>query len=198
LVSGPAPRPVQTRFDEFVRANNIQQAAVDQFDEYRVDIELPADWEPFDSAPGTRTYIWRADPFIQQFCANVVLTMTRLETVLDPAEVFSMLCEGQLHTLPGSHETLRDVGEANDAGGVSGILAMQVDTGRGLVDSISLTHVVNNSEQTLIAQLTFTALRDSPVDCDHIRLIVKPRTWALPTSAKLPGAGVETAPGEGH
>lgn len=147
-------------------------APVEQFDEYAVDVALPPGWEPFQYPPGTRICIWRADPVGPRFNANVVLTMTQIEAVLGPAEVFSMLCGWQVHLVPGTQETARDLSDAMEGPGTVGTLALHIPSGFGLLDSESVTRILTTQQRTLIAQLTLTALPESPVDRDNIGLAV--------------------------
>jgi hypothetical protein len=165
-------RPGSARLDEFLNVNGIPMAAVEQFDEYAVDVALPPGWEPFQSPPGTRVCIWREDPFGSRFCTNVVLTMTQVEAVLDPAEVFPMLCEWQLHVVPGTQETSRDLSDATEGPGIVGTLALRIPSDHGLLDSESVTRILTTPQRTLIAQLTLTALLESPVDRNNIGLAV--------------------------
>ena len=114
-------------------------AVVEQFNEYAVDVVLPPGWEPFQSPPGAR--VW--DPNRARFCANVVLTMTQIDAVLDPAEVFPMWCEWQKRLVPGTHETSRGFSEASEGPGVVGTLALRIPSDAGLLDSESVTRIVN-------------------------------------------------------
>lgn len=164
--------PETTRLDQFVHQNGIPMAVVDQFDDYTVDVALPPGWEPFQSPAGARVCIWRQDPFRTRFCANVVLTMTQVEAILEPAEVFLMLCEWQVHLVPGTQEVSRDWSDAAEGPGVAGALALRIPSAIGLLDSESVTRIATTQQQTLIAQLTLTALPESPVDRADIGLAV--------------------------
>lgn len=160
------------RLDEFLGNHDILMSVVEQFPEYAVDVALPPDWEPFHSPPDARVCIWRGDPDRERFCANVVLTMNQIEAVLDPAEVFPMLCEWQLHMVPGTQETSRDLSDATEGPGIVGTLALRIPSDHGLLDSESVTRILTTPQRTLIAQLTLTALLESPVDRNNIGLAV--------------------------
>ena len=153
-MTGPESGLDRMRLDEFLDKNGIPVAAVEQFDEYVVDVALPPGWEPFQSPPGTRVCIWRDDPVGARFCANVVLTMTQVKTALDPAEVFPMLCEWQAQLVPGTQEASRDVSDATEGPGVVGVLALHIPSDHGLLDSESVVRILTTQQRTLIAQLT--------------------------------------------
>jgi hypothetical protein len=190
-MTGPGSGLRRMRLDEFLDKDGIPTAVVEQFDDYSVDVALPSGWEPFQSPPGARVCIWRADPSGARFFAYVVLTMTQAEAVLDPAEVFSMLCQWQLHTVPGTQETSRDLSGATEGPGVVGTLGLQIPSDTGLLESESVTRILSTQQHTLIAQLTLTALPGSPVDRNHIGLAVT-RDVADAVTTGLPGALTET------
>ncbi|WP_424386898.1 LpqN/LpqT family lipoprotein [Mycolicibacter algericus] len=77
------------RFDEFIARDGVAVSPVDQFDGLAVDVGVPADWDPFDSAPGIGVWMCRHDPRVNQFCPNAVLTLHRVEAPLDAADVFA-------------------------------------------------------------------------------------------------------------
>lgn len=151
------------RFDEFVHDRGVAVAPVDGFDDFVVQVGLPPDWEPADSAAGMQLWICRDDPAVGQFCANAVLTMHRVDEPLDPADVFAMLVEQQLQSLPGSREIHRDLAPSADGAGVLGLLALKVThDDLGTLESVSRTRIITADRETLIAQLTVSALHDSP------------------------------------
>lgn len=172
-------------------------AAVDHFVGYAVDVALPPDWELFHSPRGSRVCIWRADPLRRQFCANVVLTMAEVESALDPAAVFAKLCERESRLVPGTQETSRELVRAMEGPGVAGILALQIPTESGLLDGVSVTRILNAEKRTLIAQLTLTALPDSPVDRANIGPAVTTATPAGVAATPEPSriSAAETAGG---
>ena len=186
-MTGPGTGLCRMRLDEFLVSNGITMAVVEQFDEYAVDVAVPPGWEPFQSPPGTRVCIWRADPNGARFCANVVLTMTQVEAVLDPAEVFPMLCQWQLLMVPGTQATSRDLSDATEGPGMVGTLALQVPSDQGLLDSESVTRILTTPHRTSIAQLTLTALPESPVDRNHIGLAVTRQPGDV---TRTPAAGI--------
>lgn len=162
------------RFDEFVQKRGLAVFPVDQFAGLAVQVGVPPGWEPFDSAPGVRVWVCRSDPLVAEFCANAVLTMHRVGAALDPGEVFAMLADQQLQSVPGCHEVRRDLAAATEGAGVVGVLGMQITHELGTIDSVSQSRIVTVGQETLIAQLTVTALHDSPVDRTHIWLSVRP------------------------
>ena len=162
------------RFDEFVQEHSVAVSPVDRFAGFVVEVGVPPGWEPFESAVGARVWAWRNDPCIEVFCANAVLTMHRVEGALDPSGVFAMLAEQQLQTAPGCRELRREVAAAAEGTGIVGMLAMEIAHELGTVDSSSQSRIITTEQETLIAQLTVTALRDSPVDRAHIWLKALP------------------------
>ncbi|RAV06707.1 hypothetical protein DQP57_20780 [Mycobacterium colombiense] len=180
------------RFDEFVAETGLAVAPVDRFAGFVVEVGVPPRWEPFDSAVGVRVWAWRDDPRTDVFCANAVLTMHRVQAALDPLEVFVMLCEQQLQTAPRCRELHREFTAATEGVGMVGALTMQIAHELGTVDSTSQSRIIMAEKETLIAQLTVTALRDSSVDPTQIWLSARPGPAAIPASA-----GRHCAPGSG-
>jgi hypothetical protein len=176
------------RFDEFLDRNGLSVEAIDQFDGYFVEVAVPLGWEAAASAAATRVWIWRDDPCREQLCANAVLTLSRVEAVLDPAEVLSMLCDGQAQLLPGIHEVHRESSVAAEGPGVRGILALVINTDIGVLECVVAARIIAADQQTLIAQLTVTALPESPVDPSAIGFGVVPAAWAGPAPTRFHGA----------
>jgi len=186
------------RFDEFVNKRGLAVFPVDRFAGLVVQVGVPPGWEPFDSAPGVRVWVCRSDPLVAEFCANAVLTMHRVEAALDAAEVFAMLADQQLQSVPGCHEVRRDLAVATEGAGVVGVLGMQITHELGTIDSVSQSRIVTVGQETLIAQLTVTALHDSPVDRAHIWLSVRPGATAGAASAGDRGVVPLTGMRDGH
>ena len=118
------------------------------------------------------------EPRIKDFGANAVLTMHVMESVLDGATVFSALCEQQLHMLSGGRELKRELSTATEGPGYTGLFVTQLTADVGTVDSVARSRIVTTDSETLIAQLTVTALHDSPVDWSAIWLTVETGTAA--------------------
>ena len=150
------------RFDEFLQQHGIVAVPVDRFDGFEVSVVGPHDWEAVEDRPGMRIWVWREDPYLQQFCANAVLTMHRVAVALDPPEVFAMLSDEQVHLVPGCHEHQRTSAPAEDGIGLQGTLSSQFDSEFGTIDSISRTRIIPTAQATLIAQLTLTASAPLP------------------------------------
>lgn len=161
------------QFDEFVAGHGIAVSAVDRFDGFAVDVRIPRDWDPFDSAVGIGVWVRRSDPRIDEFCANAVLTLHRVEASLETGDVFAMLCEQQLQSVPDCHERHRELAAATEGPGAAGVLAMQITHELGTIDSVSRSRIITTERETLIAQLTVTALHDSPEDRENIWLSVR-------------------------
>ncbi|OBI41501.1 hypothetical protein A5707_07205 [Mycobacterium kyorinense] len=186
------------RFDEFVKEHNVAVFPVDRFAGYVVEVGVPPGWEPFDSATGVRVWVCRTDPRITEFCANAVLTMHRVEAALAPGDVFAMLTEQQLHSVPGCHELHRELAAATDGPGGAGALFTQIANELGTIDSVSRSRIITAEQETLIAQLTVTALHDSPVDRAHIWLSVQIGAAADPASAGHHGGAPVTETRDRH
>jgi hypothetical protein len=161
------------RFEEFVARNGIAVAPVDRFDGFSVDVGIPPDWEPFDSAVGIGVWVGHSDPRLDRFCANAVLTLHHVEASLDVGEVFAMLSEQQLQSVPGAHELRRELVAAAEGPGFAGELAMRIAHELGTLDSMSRSRIIATEQETLIAQLTVTALTDSPATVANIWLSVR-------------------------
>jgi Probable lipoprotein LpqN len=186
------------RFDEFIQKRSLAVSPVNRFADFIVEVGVPPGWEPFDSATGVRVWACRNDPRITEFCANAVLTMHRVETPLDPTEVFTMLAEQQLRSAPGCHEVRRELGPAGESVGAQGLLAMRFTHELGAIDSASQSRIITAGQETMIAQLTVTALHDSPVDRARIWLTVRPGAAAGPASASYRGVVPVVTTREGH
>lgn len=161
------------RFDEFMRESGVGVHPVDVFPGLVLDVGAGSGWESLNSAVGIRVWICRTDPFIDEFCANAVLTMHRVEAVLHPNEAFEMLVDQQVLGVPGCREVHRGLMAATEGPGVVGGLATSITHERGTVDGLSRSRIVTTEQETLIAQLTVTTLRDSPVERDGVWLTVQ-------------------------
>ena len=160
------------RFDDFVTHQHIAVLPADRFGGLAVHVAMPPDWMPVDAADGVRIWIWLNDPCRDDFCANAVLTMHRIEAALDSGEAFVMLCEQQRRSVPNCRELHRARAVADDGPGDTGTLVLRIDHERGTVDSVTTSRIVTFEQETLIAQLTVTALHDSSIDLAHNRLSV--------------------------
>ena len=160
------------RFDDFVAMNGIAVYPVDRYPGLVVQMEVPPGWEHFDSAPGLAVWVCRSDPRADEFCANAVLTMHLVEAPLDAGAVFSMLVDQQMHSVAGCREQYRDLSAAAEGVGVAGIVAMEFVHDLGVIDSVCQSMIIATERETLIVQLTTSALRDSPVVCDPFRVTV--------------------------
>lgn len=161
------------RFDEFMQESGVVVRPVDVFPGLVVEVGAGSGWESLNSAKGIRVWICRSDPCIEEFCANAVLTMHRVEAVLDPGEVFGMLVDQQVLGVPGCRDVHRGLVSASEGPGAVGSLAMEITHERGTVDGLSTSRIVTTEQETHIAQLTVMTLRDSPVDRDGVWLTVQ-------------------------
>lgn len=186
------------RFADFVESHGLAVSSVDRFDGFVVEVGVPPGWEPFDSAAGIRVWVCRTDPRIDEFCANAVLTMHRVEAPLDADEVFAMLVDQQLQSVPTCHELNHEVAGATEGPGIVGVLAMQITHELGTIDSASRSRIITTEQETLIAQLTVTALHDSPVGRANIWLSVRMGTAAGSASADDRGGAPVTGMRRGH
>ena len=204
--SPPSATPTMSpavRFEEYVAARGIPVTPADEFDGYSVTVALPPDWALFDpqflgELPGKRFWGWPADPFIERFGANAVLSLSRIGAAPDPAELFAMLCESQMHIIEGTRERARTLAAAPEGPGVVGLLFLEIPTEEfGRIGSASRTRIVPAGSQTLIAQLTVTALVESPVDFADTGLTVAPGDAAGPAPIGYHGAGPAATTEEG-
>ena len=162
------------RFDEYLQRNAIAAAPADRFNGFEVNVQGPHGWEAVEDRPGLRIWVWREDPYREKFCANAVLTMHQVAAALDPADTFEMLSEEQVLSAPKCQELQQRWESAEDGIGIQGTLSSQVDTEFGTIDSLTRTRIIVADQQTLIAQLTLTALHGSPVDWDEIQMSLQP------------------------
>ncbi|CAM5738978.1 hypothetical protein MAUB1S_01099 [Mycolicibacterium aubagnense] len=162
------------RFEEFVEQNSIAVVPVERFSGFFVEVGVPSGWEIFHSATGIRVWLCRDDPRDDVFCANAVLTMDRVEAPIDAAAVFAMLVDQQLHSVPGARELRRELGPATEGAGVVGTLTMQIADALGSISSVSRSRIITLEQETVIAQLTLSALADSPRARANVWLSVRP------------------------
>lgn len=162
-----------TRFDEFVERGGIAVYAVDRLPQCLVEVGLPTGWERFDSATGVQVWVCRTDPRIAEFGANAVLTMHHVEAALDAGKVFTMLADQQVQSVPNCRELSHELAAATEGAGVVEALTMEITHELGTIGSVTRSRIIPAEEETLIAQLTVTALRDSPVDLSNIWLAVR-------------------------
>lgn len=160
------------RFDEYAEKHGVSVLPVDRFAGLAVRVGVPSGWEAVDVATGVRVWVRRRDPHVAEFCPNAVLTMHRVQPSLDAVELFAMLVDQQLHSVPGCRESYRNVVGVANGVGVEGSLATQFDYEAGPIDSLCRSRIITTEENTLIAQLTVTALRDSPEAREKIWLYV--------------------------
>lgn len=171
------------RFDEFVNERAISVIPVNSYPGCAVHVALPPGWEPYDAAPGLAVWVCPSDPRADEFCANAVLTMHRVEALLDCGEVFTMLADQQLQLVSGCRERRRDISDAAEGAGVAGTLAMEFAHEFGALDSICRSRIVAMQGETLIVQLTTSVLRDSLVVREPIRLTVSTDVTAVEAEA---------------
>lgn len=93
-----------------------------------------------------------------------------------------MLTEQQLQSVPGCREIHRELAAATEGPGVMGVLAMQITHELGTIDSVSRSRIITAEQETLIAQLTVTALHDSRVARANIWLSLRKDGAVGPTS----------------
>jgi hypothetical protein len=161
-------------FEDFLARNQVDSRTVDSFAGFAVDVALPMDWVPVDAseiAQGARAWVWRNDPRRTVFGANAVLVLQHFDKALDPQTVFAGICGRQRHAVPaGSHEQHRDLGPSGDGPGYAGTLVLNIAHPVGTIDSVTYSRIVADDAQTLVAQLTVTALDDSPLERGQVRL----------------------------
>jgi hypothetical protein len=200
----PQTAPPAVRFDDYVAVHGIVVTPCDDFDGYAVTVGLPPDWAVLDTdivgeLPGKQIWAWPNDPLIERFGANAVLSLSRVTASLDPAEVFAMLCESQKQIVAGTRERSRALRAATDGPGVDGLQLLEISTeDYGRVASASRTRIVPAAAETLIAQLTITALVDSPVDFADTGLSVAPGAAGGPAPLGYHGAGPAPTAHEDH
>lgn len=89
-----------------------------------------------------------------------------------------MLADQQVQSVPGCHELHRELAAATD--------------------TVSRARIITTEQETLIAQLTVTALHDSPVDRTNIWLTVRMGAAAGPASAGHHSGAPVAGTREGH
>ena len=149
------------RFQEFVADHHIQVLPADRFVGFTVDVELPPQWEQVDAPSGLRVWVWTDDPRKEVFCANAVLNLYRVQASVDSGALFSTICEQELQSVPNCRELYRNVSAATEGPGVAGTLVLQIDHGVGTIDSATRSRIISTEQETLIAELTISALHDS-------------------------------------
>ena len=187
------------RIEQFLQTTGTATRQVDRFDNFMVKVGLPPMWQPMESPFATPLWIWVSDPCIKEFGANAVLTMYVLDSPITGREIFPMLCEQQLQTFPQSRESKRELQDATEGPGLTGILVTQMDADVGAIDTVAWSRMITTDRETMIAQLTVTALHNSPVDWPEIWLSVETATTTGSVSvSRSGGAPVEQMPGGRH
>ena len=108
-----------------------------------------------------------------------------------------MLANQQLQTTPGCHEVHREIAPASESVGVVGMLAMEILHELGTIEGVSRSRILVPEQETLIAQLTVTALQHSPADGANTWLTVRTgmasgpastdRHWGVPVAGMRVG-----------
>ena len=172
--------------DDYLAARGASASPVDRFDGFAVEVGIPPDWEPVHSAPGLRVWVATGADDGAEFRSNAVLTIHRIDAALAPGEVFAALSDQQLQSVPESRELVREFVSATNEPGFIGLLVLQIPDAVGSIDSVSRSRVITTDRQTLIAQLTLTALSASPLAGAAAWLAVRP---AGPSAGGLPAPG---------
>lgn len=175
------------RFDEFVAEHHFQVLPADWFTGFSVGVELPPDWEQQADAPhGLRVWVWTSDPRRKVFCANAVLNLYRVEAAVEPEVLFATMCEQQLRSLPSCRELYRDFAAATEGPGGAGTLVLQIDHQVGTIDSATRSRIVVSGQETLIAELTITALHDPSREEPQFVLSLIPGDSGLQAGSGVP------------
>lgn len=175
------------RFDEFVAREHIEVRPADRFVGFSVGVELPPEWEQVDAKNGLRVWVWASDPRRKDFCGNAVLNLYRVQAVVEPSVLFAMLCEQQRQSVPNSRELLSDLAAATEGPGAAGTLVLQIDHVVGMIECATRSRIITVEHQTLVAELTVTALHDSPLDRSQIGLSVVVDHASLCSDSSPPG-----------
>lgn len=109
--------------------------------------------------------------------------MHSIDAPLGPVEVFARLSDQQLQSVRNSVELRRELAAATEGPGIVGSLTMRIAHELGTVDSESRSRIITAEQETLIAQLTVTALHDSPADRSRIWLTARPGPVPIPAPA---------------
>lgn len=170
--------------------HNVSVIPVDRFPGFTVRVGVPAGWQLLDPAPGIRIWVDVNDPDIERFCPNAVLTMHRVEALLDASEVFAMLVNQQLQSMPAYRETHCEIETTMNGAGVAGALGLELADELGYIDSLCRSQIVTTTEATLVAQFTVTAMREAPANFEAFWLsmgVVQRGVGGAPTSAPVSG-----------
>ena len=152
------------RFEEFLDEHALAAIPADHFAGYLVEVGVPTGWGPLVSAIGLRVWVRQGVAGDDAFCENAVLTMHRVEASLNAGDVFDMLANQQVLSVPGGHEMQRDSTPATDGPGIVAVQTVQITGELGTIESASRTRIVSTAKETLIAQLTVTARSHSRAD----------------------------------
>ena len=161
------------RFEEFLGAHDLVASPVDRFGGFVIEVGMPPSWLPFETALGLRVWVWRNDPRLTDFGANAVLTMHRVGASLEEGEVFAMLADQQVQSVPNCLEMRRSFAIATEGAGVVGLLELEIMGDAGVIDSVSRSRIVATRQETWIAQLTVTALHESRGDREGVWMTVR-------------------------
>ena len=152
------------RFEDFLDEHALVAIPANHFAGFLVEVGVPPGWEPFVAAVGLRVWVRPGEAGDDAFCENAVLTMHCVEASLNASDVFDMLADQQVLSVPGGHELHRDSAPATDGPGVVAAQTVRITGELGIIGSSSQTRIVSTAKETLIAQLTVTARSHSRAD----------------------------------
>lgn len=183
------------RFSEYATRSGIAVVRVDRYSGFVVEVGMPAGWELVRSVPGMRLWCRSDEKSKGAFCSNAVLTMHSVAAALDEHDVFAMLADEQLQSAPGCQEARREATSADDGIGVYGLFALQIPAHEfGAIESVSRSRVIKYGPETMVAQLTVTALLTSAVNHSAFRLVVRPGAAAEGVSVNIDAGLHESVP----
>ncbi|WP_201274383.1 hypothetical protein [Mycolicibacterium sp. CH28] len=83
-----------------------------------------------------------------------------------------MLVNQQVQSIPAFRETHREIDPTMNGAGVAGTLGLELADELGCVQSLCRSEITATTEETLVAQFTVTAMRDSPANLEEFWLSV--------------------------
>ena len=187
------------RFAEYVGRHGLTVSPVDRFAGFVVEVGLPSGWESVRAVPGLRVWCQPDEGSSGAFRPNAVLTMHSVAAALDECEVFAMLVDEQLQSVPGCRAERRELAPAEEGIGMQGLIALHISGHEfGELESVSRSRIIKYGQETMIAQLTVTALRDASVNRAGFSLTVRPGAapgglgvLMVDTGNEEPAAGTE-------
>jgi hypothetical protein len=147
-----------TMLDKYLCQIGAAIEPVNNFLGLKVRVDTPVGWIPYVADMGMRVWVIENCPTRPYFCTNAVLTLHRVDGVVDGPRVIDILAYQQLEPTLRATEKSRKLYPAGGEPGWIGRQVVMLDLDCGQIESDVYTRVVVHDGYSMIAQLTTSAL----------------------------------------